>query len=412
MRFGLLSQWYDPEPGPAALPGVLARGLAARGHEVTVVTGFPNYPTGVVADGYRVRPRLDEGSSSLQVRRVALYPNHDSSAVRRFANYASFGLSAAALGISALRDVDAIWVNYSPITVAWPLWAAQLRYRIPSVVHVLDLWPDTLLAGGFAADGGRRIVTDRFLHGWCNRIYRSASSVAYISPSVGQVLEHRGVPAAKLKYVPMWADEAIFRPSTTEMRAQLGISPTTKVMLYAGTLGEAQGLRALIEACHLVKDPDFLCLIAGSGVVEAELRRHAEALGTTNVRFLGRVPSEEMTGLMASADFCYIGLRPHAMSAMTMPSKMQATLSAGRAFVLAAEGDVATVARVSGAALIAEGLRPENVASAIDRACAMGRESLRELGLRGHDYYLRTFSAATGVSRVEQLLVDAAGRAS
>jgi colanic acid biosynthesis glycosyl transferase WcaI len=299
-------------------------------------------------------------------------------------------------------------VNYSPITVAWPMWAAQLRYKVPSVVHLLDLWPDTVLAGGFANERGRGGVADTLLHAWCNQIYRSASSVAYISPGVGGVLEQRGVPAEKLNYVPMWADETIFKPSALDVRADFGIAPDQKVMLYAGALGEAQGLQALLEACSLVKDEKFLCVIAGSGIAEADLRRRADALGVANVRFIGRVPTEGMTGLMASADFAYIGLRPHALGSVTMPSKTQAILAAGRAFVLAAEGDVATVATESGAAFVARGLDAPSIAAEIERACRLGRDGLRELGLKGRDYYTRTFSADEGVRRVEALLLAAA----
>src|SRR5664279_81046 len=153
MRVGLLTQWFDPEPGPAALPGVLARALVSRGHSVQVVTGFPNYPSGAVAAGYHVRRRSDENLDGVSVRRVALYPSHDSSTVGRMANYASFGASAVVSGLNALRDVDALWVGNSPITVAWPMWAAKLTMNIPSVVHIMDLWPDTYLISGFAHSG-------------------------------------------------------------------------------------------------------------------------------------------------------------------------------------------------------------------------------------------------------------------
>jgi glycosyltransferase involved in cell wall biosynthesis len=183
-------------------------------------------------------------------------------------------------------------------------------------------------------------------------------------------------------------------------------------MLYAGALGEAQGLHLLLEACSLVKDEKFLCVIAGSGVAESDLRRQADALGATNVRFIGRVPSQDMTALMASADFGYIGLRPHALSSVTMPSKTQATLAAGLPFVLAAEGDVAAVARESGAAFVAEGLDSRSIANEIERACMLGRAGLREIGLKGRDYYARTFSADEGVGRVEQLLFEAVEGAS
>ena len=115
MRIGLLTQWYDPEPGPARLPGVLARGLAARGHQVSVLTGFPNYPTGELPPGWsmsRMRRQVEDGVS---VTRVALYPSHDASAARRMANYGSFGASTLVNGMSALRGADVCWVNYSPI---------------------------------------------------------------------------------------------------------------------------------------------------------------------------------------------------------------------------------------------------------------------------------------------------------
>lgn len=408
MRIGLLTQWYDPEPGPAALPGVLARGLIERGHDVQVVTGFPNYPTGELAPGYQISRRFDEVLDGVAVRRVALYPNHGASAVRRFANYASFGASATVSALDVLRGVDALWVNYSPITIAWPMWAARYGFKVPSVVHVLDLWPDTLLAGGFARGGHAFRAADKGLQAWCNAMYRSAHSVAYISPGVGDVLQRRGVSPEKLAYVPMWADENVFRPSTDDLRAEFGIPDEAIVLLYAGALGEAQGLATLIEACATVDDPRFRCLIAGSGIAETSLRQRADELGAANVRFLGRLRQEEMTALMATGDFNYVGLRPHALSPITMPSKTQAGLAAGRALLVAADGDVATVVRESGAGFTADPGDPVAIAEAIRSACSLGREGLRTMGARARDYYERTFSVAHGVQRIESLLEQAA----
>ena len=115
MRIGIFTQWYEPEPGPAALCSVAARALAERGHEVHVLTGFPNYPSGRIADGYQQRPRVRERSGGVNVVRVPLMPSHDKSAMRRVANYASFGLSAAVLGVPGLPALDAVWVNYPPL---------------------------------------------------------------------------------------------------------------------------------------------------------------------------------------------------------------------------------------------------------------------------------------------------------
>jgi colanic acid biosynthesis glycosyl transferase WcaI len=408
VRLGLLTQWYDPEPGPAALPGVLARGLRERGHEVRVLTGLPNYPTGKLAPGYKMRLRQQERLAGVDVRRVALYPEHSASSVRRIANYASFGASATLFGLSALRGLDALWVNYSPITVAWPMLAAKLAFGTPSVAHVLDLWPDTVLAGGFATDGRLYRAASVPLNAWCHSMYSAASAVAYISPGVGDVLHRRGVPREKLHFVPMWADEQVFRPSTAHLRHELGLAEDQIVLLYAGALGNAQGLDSLLRACAQIRDPRFVALIAGSGTAEGSLRSEAENLGLTNVRFLGRFPQDRMTELMATADMSYVSLSSHPLSAVTMPSKTQAALAAGRPLVVAADGDVLRVVEEGGAGFTAAAGDVGAICRALEQACELGRSGLAELGARARDYYDRQFSARSGVDRIERLLVEAA----
>lgn len=408
MRIGILTQWFEPEPGPAALPGVLARGLVERGHSVQVLTGFPNYPSGVVAAGYRIRRRLDEDLEGLSVRRVALYPNHGTSAIGRVANYASFGASALVSGVSALAEVDALWVYNSPITVAWPMWAAKIRKKIPSVVHVMDLWPDSILLSGFVRRGLAFSAAEKLLNAWCNAMYRSASSVAYIAPSMGETLRRRGVAPEKLAFVPLWADEKVFRPTSQDLRGKLGISPDAIVLLYAGALGEAQGLATLIDACAEIRDPRFVCLIAGSGIAEDHVRDRAWKVGAQAVRFLGRLPQSEMTTLMATGDVNYIGLRRHALSEVTMPSKTQAILASGRALIVAATGDVAKVARECGGGWAVDPGDASAIASAIRAACELGRDGLHDMGVKARQYYERTFSTDRGVQRIESLLQHAA----
>lgn len=409
MRVGILSQWFDPEPGPASLPGVLGRELAERGHQVQVVTGFPNYPTGVLHDGYRVRRRLDEMVGSISVRRVALYPSHDKSPAKRLANYFSFGSSAVISGVGAFRDVDVVWVYASPITVSWPIWATRLL-GVPAVLHALDLWPDTLAVSGFDRGGLASRPTGALLSAWSRSMYRSGDIVAYHSPGVGDVLAERGIPHDRLAYVPLWTDERIFRPGGPDMRSELDIPADTVVLLYAGTIGAAQGLESLMEACRLARGERFVCLIAGSGSSEDQLRDQAHRGGVDNVRFLGRVPGGQMTELMATADLCYIGLRPHPLSAITMPSKTQAVLAAGCAALVAAEGDVARVITASGAGWAVPPDDASVIADRIREACRVGRRGLGILGRNGREYYERTFSVRRGVDRIEELLTEAARR--
>lgn len=405
MRIGLLTQWYEPEPGPAALPSALARGLAGRGHDVQVLTGYPNYPTGRVTEGYEVRRCEDHLVDGVQVRRVALYPSHDGSSARRLLNYASFGASSLVNGLSTLRGLDALWVNYSPVTVAPTMWAARHLHGVPLVTHVLDLWPDTVTASGHGGGVIGSGVT-RALDLWCRGMYAASAAVAYISPGVGRILQTRGVPADRLHYVPMWADETVFRPGGRSMRAELGLSEDQVVLLYAGAMGGAQGLETLIEACALVRDPRVVCVLAGSGTNEEQLRRQAREADLRNVRFIGRVPQSSMTDLMATADATYLSLRDHPHSRVTMPSKCQASLAAGVPVIAAAAGDVAGVVEASGGWAV-PGDRPEAIADALDRLARLTEAERRRRALTARRYYTTEFSLDRGVDHVERLLVEA-----
>ena len=410
MRFGILSQWFDPEPGPASLPGGLARGLVALGHEVEVVTGFPNYPTGVLADGYQVRPRLVEERDGVRVTRVALYPAHDRSRGRRLLNYGSFAASAAVVGVpTAFRRLDALWVNYSPASLAVPMLAQTMTRRTPSVVHVLDLWPDTVFASGFGVETsplGR--LLRRSLDSVCAAVYRSAVKVAYISPGVGELLAERGVPRERLAYAPMWANERMFGGLPGRRARSFGVRTDNVVLVYAGTLGRAQGLDTLIRACGQLMDLPLTCLVAGSGTEEESLRDLARTVGAANVQFLGRLSEEEMPDLMATSDLQYVSLNQHPLAAVTMPSKLQGVMAAGRPIVGALVGDAARVVEQAGAGWVVPPGDIPALASSLRAATLLGRGELARRGGAARTFYEREFTYELGVRRIESLLTRAA----
>jgi len=404
MRIGIFTQWYDPEPGPARLMGVLARELVARGHEVYVLTGFPNYPTGRIIEPYRQSFGMREDMDGVTVIRVPLYTSHDRSSVRRILNYVSFGLSAGVLGLPRLPKLDAVWVNYSPITLAIPMWLAQLVRGTPTVCEVADLWPDTVLVSGLSGAGSVARFGGRVLNAWCNAMYRSSDAVTYISPSVGGILERRGVPADRLHYIPKPADELVFHTGGVSRRNEYEISEDTLVLVYAGALGEAQGLDTLIEAAALVRDEDVMVLLAGSGTHEDSLRARAAELELANVRFLGRLPHSEMTDLYATSDLAYISLAPHPVSNATMPSKTQSILASGTAVLCAAEGDVAGVVGSAGVGFVVSPGNPASVAEGIREALALGRGGLESLGRTARDEYAHQFSVKRTTDQAEELL--------
>lgn len=410
MRIGILSQWYAPEPGPASLPEVLARQLAARGHEVSVVTGFPNYPTGKLFAGYRMRRRLDEGENDgVRIRRVALYPSHNDSISGRFANYGSFALSAALNGLDVLRRTDAFWVYNSPATIGLPSALATAAGGPPHLMHVMDLWPDTIRFSGLADQRTYR-AAELILRDWCRWTYRRAAAIACISRTVTAVLEARGVPAEKLHYVPVWTDEELYYPRDRPDRLaqEIGVGDRFTLM-YAGNLGDAQGLDGLLEVCARLSDlDDFHCLIAGSGVAEPRLRRKAQELGLTNTTFLGRLPVSEMGRLIALGDLHVLSLNEDPLSAMTIPSKLPSILASARAILASAAGEPSRIVNDAGAGWTVQPGDADEFEHAVRQAHGEGRSGLASRGRAGRAYYERHFALRAGVDAVETILKEIA----
>lgn len=404
MRIGLLSQWYEPEP--VTLPAVLARELVRRGHSVRVLTGFPNYPAGRLYSGFRMSWRHDETVADVPVRRVALFPSHGSSAIGRVLNYGSFAILASALGARWFSDVEAIWVYNSPPTVGLPTWLVKARYRPRIVMHVMDLWPESLEASGLGESVFKWPMVKGGMERWLSMTYKVADAIACTSRNQVDLLAQRGVPRNKLSYVPIWVDETVFHPVPRDeaLAAELGVAGKT-VLLYAGAIGEPQGLDVLIEACSiLMEKPRFHCIIAGSGIAEERLRAVAGRRKLTNVTFIGRWPIRDMTRLMSVGDVHLVSLRSDPLAQVAMPSKLPATMACGKPIIVAALGDAADVVRRAEAGWTCLPGDAGELAAAIRASLAAGETALVAMGRRGRQAYETEFAMNAVVGRLERLL--------
>lgn len=412
MKFGILTQWFDPETGPAAIPTTVARELANRGHQIHVITGFPNYPRGKLYPGYRLSLRKDScPQDHVQIRRVPLYPSHDSSATRRALNYMSFGLSAASLGGSVFRNLDAIWVYNSPATVAIAMWRAAYLYRTPVVLHIMDLWPDSLLLSGLP-DMREGSFGYRAIGKWCQGMYKSSAVIACTSPGIGLELQERGVDEQKLRYAPLWADETFESIGAQSPVANRDSEDSVITILYAGALGWAQGLRAFLQGLRLAQDHVPMRLkIAGSGPASKEILGLVPAFGLSEVEYLGQLSTEELVKPMQQADIHLVTLRASPLSRMTIPSKIFNTLALAKPFIACLEGDALELALASHAAIPATPDDPDSIADALMQAAALGKRRLGEMGRDGRNFYLDNFSIASGISRIESALHHAAATA-
>ena len=410
MRLTFLTQWFDPEPG--AMRGLpLARELVRAGFEVEVVTGYPNYPGGKVYPGYEIHPWQRETVDGVAILRVALYPSHDRSAVRRVANYASFAASSAVLGPLLSRPSDVLYVYHPPPTVGVPAAVFHRLRNVPIVYHVADMWPESALESGMLGRGSVRRLARAALDSYCSWVYSRCQVITVLSPGFKRLLVERGVPAERIQVVYNWADDDVFRPLPRDevLAKSLGMSGRLN-FIYAGNIGPLQALDTVVRAAAEVRDlPDIQVVIAGGGVDEPHLRQLAKDTGAANVLFLGRRPVSEMPAINALADVLLVHLRNVPFLEATIPSKTQVALASGRPVLMAVAGDASDVIRRAAAGIA---VPPEDV-GAMARAMrdfhAMTRADREQMGARGHDYYTREMSLKIGAERMADIFREVAG---
>ncbi|MEU8261776.1 glycosyltransferase family 4 protein [Micromonospora sp. NPDC048999] len=403
MKIGILSYHFPPEP--AFIPGSLAEELATRGHEVRVLTGFPDYPGGHVYPGWRQRWRYQTHSERLTVRRVPRYAGGDGSAKARMASWLSFAGSAALAGRRYFGAVDALYVFQLPAVTFAAAGLLRLLGRLPTVLHVQDVWPEEDLSGA----GEARRLSGR-LDATLRRIYQEADSIAISAPSMRDLLVSGGTEPDRVRVVLNWTDERIFRPTEPSRAAQRLIRRDNRcVVMHAGTIGVRQGLETAVRAAAALGDRMDLVLV-GSGAEERRVRGLADELRADNVRFVERRSPLDMPELYAAADYQLVMLRNLPELRGMVPGKLQAALSCASPVVASAGGDTAVVVERARAGLSCP---PEDWAALADRfwlAAAIPPPARVEMGRRGRDAYLREMSLRAGVDRIEHLLHEVTSR--
>lgn len=403
MRILILTQWYPPEP--AILLQELAQSLQNRGHELAVLTGFPNYPSGEIYPGYHLRWRQRETLAGVPLIRVPLYPDHSRSGIRRVLNYISFALSSALLGPWLAPRPDVMFVYHPPLTIGIPAYLLSRLWRVPFVYQIQDLWPETLRATGM-------LHNERLL-GWIDRfarsVYARASHILVISPGFRANLLNKGVPADKIHVISNWVEfeDGPAAHSDPELAAQLGLAGRFNIM-FAGNMGQAQGLETVIEAAVLLTDlPEVQFVLVGDGVALPHLTQAVQEKNLPNVRFLGRYPQQAMPDLYALADALLVHLKNEPLFAITIPHKILTYLGAGKPILAAVAGDAADLVAAAGAGISCPPEDPQALAETVRRLYSMSPEERQTLGERGLRAAHTSYSRDELVGRIEAVLQKA-----
>lgn len=390
MKILYVSQYFPPEPGaPAARVSELCRAWAEAGHQVTVLTGMPNHPTGKVPALYRGRTLVREMHGKVQVVRSWIYPAANKGRVRRSFSYASFAVSAVALGQ---------WRTFTPevVIATSPQFLCAVAGRVisimkgaPFVFEVRDLWPESIVAVGALPANHFAVQGLEFLE---KLLYRTANSIVVVTDAFKKRLVERRIPSPKIAVIKNGVDLKRFQPlpTQTKLRQRLGWGKDL-VAAYVGTHGMAHGLDSVLEVANRLRErKDIHFLLVGEGAERRNLEFKARREKLSQVVFLGALPREEMNEVYATADICLVPLRKNELFTKVIPSKIFEIMAMERPIILSVDGEARTLVESAGAGIYCP---PEDVDQMTEAILQLANDSvLREkMGKAGRQLVIREF---------------------
>jgi len=400
LRIAFLTHYFPPEVGaPQTRMFELARRLHDGGDAVTVITAFPNYPTGVVHDGYGGRFAMEESIDGVRVLRRWVFATPNAGFLKRIVNHFSFVLSSLT-ALRAMGHVDVIFVQSPPLPIGIAAMVFSVVKRAPFVFNVSDIWPQSAIELGAL----RNPVAIRLAEMLERLIYRRAARITVPTNGILRQLADRGVQREKLVLLTNGVDVDVYDRQAPNHRLarRLGLEGR-KVFMYAGTHGMSQGLDVILEAATQTHDPDVLYVLAGDGADKESLVARAEREEIQNVRFLPTQPKSTMPSLLNLAYAGVISLKPLEVFRAALPSKMFESMAVRQPLVGSIWGEAADLIEEARCGVVVEPGDPAALARAVELLAA-DPALAREMGERGRAYVVEHFNRRRIASRLRELL--------
>ena len=390
MRILFFSHYFPPEVNaPASRTLENCKRWVRAGHEVTVVTCAPNCPDGVVYEGYKNRLRQSETIDGIHVVRVWSYVAANKGTLRRIVNFLSYLCSAIVFSLFMKRP-DLIIATSPQFFCGWAGLIASRLKRVPWILEIRDLWPDSIVAVG-ALQGSRLLTILKYLE---KRMYAAATHIVTVGDGYKRELIAKGVPQEKLSVVTNGADLELFRPQLPdrELKDSLGLKGKF-VCAYIGTLGLGSGLDVVLRAAEILKkrnNAPVAFLMVGDGAIREELQRAATSRGLDNVVFTGRQEKRLMPRFFSLADVCLVHLIKRDLFKTVLPSKIFEAAAMRKSIILGVEGSAAELVNKAGAGICIEPENAEQLVSAVER---LQRDALlrKALSTSGYNYVVEHF---------------------
>jgi colanic acid biosynthesis glycosyl transferase WcaI len=389
-----ISQYFPPEiAAPAVRVSELSRHWVAGGHEVTVLTGFPNHPSGIIPPDYKKRLWrfiFRESMDGVNVVRTWLWPRPNRKAFGRMLSFLSFTISAGISGLFLSRPDVVIATSPQPLVGLNGWWLARAK-RVPFVFEVRDLWPESLSAVGM---GDERSVLHRVVTWIAKFLYRQSDKIVVVTPAFKtHLVKSWSVPSEKVSVVENGVETELFRPDHPVAQLKRELAGGKKFLAcYIGTIGMAHGLETLLEAAaHQDALPEWGFVLVGDGAEKERIASRAASMGLSNLRVIDAQPRRKIPSYICASDACLVLLKRTPVFETVIPTKMLEFMSCGRPVILGVEGQAKSILQEAQAGICVE---PENSAQLIEalKRLAADRSLQRTLGENGRQYILRSFS--------------------
>ncbi len=414
MKILYVSQHYPPEMGAlAGRAAELSRRWALLGHRASVLTAFPNHPTGVVIPEYRYKfKRLfyREQVDGVDVVRTWLLPYPNRRPIERVLNYGSFCISASVRG-AFLERPDVVIGTSPPLPIAIAWYNVARIKRVPFIFEVRDLWPESLEGVGLGAEHSRIYKTVAAI---VRFLYKHSDHIVVVTPAFKEYLNSTwGVPLEKMSIVVNGVETDRFTPASPsrEILGGFGVPEGKFIASYIGTMGMAHGLETVLEVAQILREssPEIVLLLVGEGGNREDLVRIALEHQLNNVIFTGQQPREKIPAIINSSDVCLALLKNQEVFKTVIPTKMLEFMSCGRPVVLGVGGQAEKILREAGAGISVEAENSSAIAEAI-RAMFRDRDLRERSGRNGRAYILANMSRERTARHYLDVLAKVTGK--
>lgn len=399
MKVLLVTQYFYPENFKS---NDIAIELTKKGHEVTVLTGLPNYPEGKIYRNYGFFKRSKERYEGVNVIRTWLIPRGKGGGVRLFLNYFSWAFFASirALILSFQQKFEVVMVHEpSPITQGFPAIVVSKIQKIPLHFWVLDLWPESLTSAGGVKN--KRVLS--LFEKMVKYIYNNSHKILISSKGFKESILAKGNYIDKLVYFPNWAEDSILKGKADYPIPEL---PKGFKIIFAGNIGMAQDVMSIVKAALILKDQlDIHFIFVGDGRSKPQLEQYVDENNLNQtVHFLGRFPLEAMKTFFTQADVLLVSLKDELIFNLTVPAKLQAYMCTKTPILGMLNGEGAAIINDAKCGFSVKAADSEGLAKQILAMNQMSREERNSLGENGFKYYKENFTMSTCIDNLEFIL--------